>query len=321
MKQQNMNTLNDLMEMGFIHPKNNREILLHPMIREVAVAELKPSVRNCWVLLDSLQEISLMHGLEFMNNKQVFHTVESIIATIRRDDIAKYLLFLENVFQYMDKYRYESGMQKVIEELGTILADDTIGTSVDRACLLDCQAALEKNDKKRIELLTEAIQILGEVHSGNAHLAANLYANLGALYHRTGHMDLAKLHMEQGVHLLEEYDLTGYHDSVTQTCNYAALLTDLGEPQRAYSALVKLSRTVKELNSDQCLDYGNIQQVMGSICVVKGDAAQAQLHHQRAMTIFEMVFEDEPALLEQKRQEIGKATLVSKQKNQKLLAR
>ena len=103
MKQQSMNTINDLMEMGFIHPKNNREILLHPMIREVAVEELKPSVRNCSVLLDSLQEISLMHGLDFMNNKQVFHTVESIIATIRKDDTAKYLLFLENVFQYMDK--------------------------------------------------------------------------------------------------------------------------------------------------------------------------------------------------------------------------
>ena len=77
MDQKNMNTINDLMEMGFIHPKNNREILLHPMIREVAVEELKPSVCSCSVLLDSLQEISLMHGLDFMNNKQVFYTVES----------------------------------------------------------------------------------------------------------------------------------------------------------------------------------------------------------------------------------------------------
>ena len=37
MEQRNMNTINDLLEMGFIHPKNDREILLHPMIREVAV--------------------------------------------------------------------------------------------------------------------------------------------------------------------------------------------------------------------------------------------------------------------------------------------
>ena len=69
MDQKNMNTINDLMEMGFIHPKNNREILLHPMIREVAVEELKPSVCSCSVLLDSLQEISLMHGLDFKQRK------------------------------------------------------------------------------------------------------------------------------------------------------------------------------------------------------------------------------------------------------------
>ena len=62
-----------------------------------------------------------------------------------------------------------------------------------------------------------------------------------------------------------------------------------------------------------------IQQVMGSICVVKGDATQAQLHHQRAMAIFELVFEDEPVLLEEKRKEIGQAALVSRQKDQKLL--
>ena len=319
MAQSNMNTINDLMEIGFIHPKNDREILLHPMIREVAVEELKPSVRSCSVLLDSLQEISLMHGLDFMNNKQVFHTVESIIATIRKDDIAKYLLFLENVFQYMDKYRYESGMRAIIEEMTTILSDDSVGISADRACLLDARAVVEKNTKKQIELVEEAIRVLGEVHSGNAHLTANLHANLGALYHKAGRMDLAKLYMEQGVQLLEEYNLTGYHDSVTQICNYAALITDLGEPQRAYSALLKLARTVKELNSDQCLDYGLIQQVMGSVCVVKGDAAQAQLHHQRAMAIFEVVFEDEPALLEEKRKEIGQAALVGRQKNQKLL--
>ena len=255
-----------------------------------------------------------------MNNKQVFYTVESIITTICKDDTAKYLLFLENVFQYMDKYRYETGMQAIIEEMTTILSDDSVGTSADRACLLDARAVLEKNAKKQIELVEEAIQVLGEVHSGNAHLAANLHANLGALYHKAGRMDLAKLYMEQGVQLLEDYNLTGYHDSVTQICNYAALITDLGESQRAYSALLKLARTVKERNSDQCLDYGLIQQVMGSVCLVMGDAAQAQLHHQRAMAIFEVVFEDEPTLLEEKRKEIGQAALVSRQKNQKLLA-
>ncbi len=319
MAQRNMNTINDLVETGFIHPKNDREILMHPMIRDVAVEELKPSVSTCAVLLGSLQQISLMHGLEFMNNKPVFHTVESIIATIRKDDKPEYLRFLKNVFEYMDKYRYEAGMQMIIDEMTVILSCDSVGTSADRAWLLDARAALEKNTKKQIEMVEEAIQVLGEVHSGNAHLAANLHGNLGALHHKSGCMDLAKIHMEQGAQLLEAYGLTGFHDSVAQICNYAVLLTDMGETQRAYFALLKLASRVQECNSDQCLDYGLIQQVMGSICVVTGDVAKAQLHNQRAMEIFEMVFEDEPALLEEKRREIGRAAFAARQKNQKLL--
>ena len=72
--------------------------------------------------------------------------------------------------------------------------------------------------------------MLGDIQPGNAYLAANLHANLGMLCHKSGRMDLAEPYMEQGVHLLEEYNLTGYHDSMTQICNYTALVTDLGEP-------------------------------------------------------------------------------------------
>jgi len=318
MKQPSMNVINDLIELGLIHPKNEREILLHPMIREVAVEELKPSIQNCSVLLYSLQEISLRHGQEFMNNKQVFYTAENIIATIIKDDIARYLLFLQDMFQYMDKYRYEVGMQIVIDELSAILADGSVGTSSDRACLLDACAALEKNSNKQMELLQEAIRVLGEVDSGNAHLAANLYANMGALYYQSGRMDLAKIYMEQGAHFLDAYGLIGYHDSVMQICNYATLLTQMGEPQRAYAALAKLAQTVQECNSDQCWDYGWIQELMGSICVIKGDGVQAQVHLQQAMAIYELVFEDEPELLEQKRQEISQAILISRQKKKQL---
>lgn len=150
MAQPNMNTINDLMEMGFIHPKNDWEILLHPMIREIAVEELKPSVRNAAVLLDELQRISLMHGLEFMNNKSVFHTIENIITTIHKDEISKYLLLLEDAFQYMEKYRYKSGMQAVVNELTAMLSDNSVGTSADRACLLDARAVLEKTLKSKL---------------------------------------------------------------------------------------------------------------------------------------------------------------------------
>lgn len=116
--------------------------------------------------------------------------------------------------------------------------------------------------------------------------------------------DLAQLHMEQGISLLEVYGLTGCHDSIMQINNYAVLLTDMGEAQRGYSAVMKLGRKVREQNSDKCLDYGLIQQTLGGISLAQGNVQQANVHFNKAMAIFEMVFEDERVQLEQKRQEV-----------------
>lgn len=103
---------------------------------------------------------------------------------------------------------------------------------------------------------------------------------------------------------VEEYGLTGYHDSVLQICNYAVLLTDMGESQRAYAVLQKLSQKLQALNSNQCLDHGLVQQTMENVSIVQGDHVHAQIHLQKAMEIFEQVFQEEQELMEQKRRSL-----------------
>ena len=50
--------------------------------------------------------------------------------------------------------------------------------------------------------------------------------------------------MEQGISLLEQYQLLYMNDSIVQICNYAALLTDTGEASRGLSSLRKCARLV-----------------------------------------------------------------------------
>ena len=76
-----------------------------------------------------------------------------------------------------------------------------------------------------------AMSLLSPVTPENAHLVANLYGNLGGLYHQQGNTELAKQAMEQGISLLEQYQLLYMNDSIVQICNYAALLTDTGLPK------------------------------------------------------------------------------------------
>ena len=299
-----MNTVNDLIEKGFVQAMEGHVIALHPMVQEVAVEEIKPSVTTCRTLLDSLQQICLRHGEEVSYYKQLFQTIECIVALIENDDMATYLRFLEDVFPYMDKYRYDQGMEVVLNELSALLKDKTIGSVSDRVLLLSYRAYGEKKPEKAIKLQKDAVAMITEIAPDNALLVSNLYSNLGGMYKQTGKLELAKENMEQGIHILEQYGLTYYHDSITQITNYAVLLTDMGHPDVGLSALQKLSRVIREYNSDKSMDYAEVQEAMGNICLTIADIDQATTHFKKAMAIYEVLFEFELEVIEAKKQEL-----------------
>lgn len=299
-----LNDINDLIETGFVQANTRHTISLHPMIQEIALSETRPSITSCHTLLDSLQKICLMHGMEVSYYKKLFQTAENIIHLIEKDDISKYLLFLEDVFPYMEKYHYQKGMREILRELKQILKENNYGTTSDRALLLDYQATMETKPEKAIKLEKEALAQIKEITEGNAHLVSNLHANLGGLYRMNGQTELAKEHMQKGIILLEQYQLLYTNDSIPQINNYAALLTEMQEPERAMSALQRLAQIIKAHNSDHCLDYAQVQESMGNISLITANLSQAKSHFKKAMKIYEDVWADEPDLIEEKYQEI-----------------
>ena len=307
MKLSDMNRINDLIEKGFVQTQSGRQISLHPMIQEVAIDETRPSVNNSAVLLDSLQTICLLHGHDVTWYKPLFLTIENIIREIADDNTPAYLSFLEDVFPYMEKYHYTAGMELIIGKLSGLLTDETVGRSTDRAVLLDYRAACEEKTEKAIKLEKEAIALIPEISEENAHLVSNIYSNLGGLYKKAGKRDLAQQAMEQGLRILEQYDLLYYHDSIAQTANYAVLLTEMGQPEKGLSALKKLSRMIRDLNSDQTMDYATVQEAIGGICLATGDIRQATTHFKKALAIYEAVHNGEPDMIETKKQEILQA--------------
>ena len=279
-------------------------IALHPMMQEVTMEETSPSVQTCHTLLDSLQQICLRHGEEVPYYKQLFQTIESVIVQIENDDMSVYLRFLEDVFPYMENYHYYPGMELVLDTLSALLKDVAVGSVSDRALLLSYQAACEKKADKAIRMQKDAIAMIPEATTDNALLVPNLYANLGGMYRVNGKLELAKENMEQAIRIMDEYGLLCYHDSVVQITNYAVLLTDMGQPDVGLSALRKLCRVIQEYNSDMGLDYASVQEAMGGICLTMGEIQQATSYFQKAMEIYETVFEFEPNMIETKKQEL-----------------
>lgn len=299
-----LNDINDLIETGFVQATTRHTISLHPLIQEIALSETKPSVTACHTLLNSLQKICLMHGTEVSYYKKLFQTVGNIMRMMEKDDLTKYLLFLEDVFPYMEKYRYRKGMKEIILEMKQLLKGNENGSATDRALLLDYQACMETKPEKAIKLEKEALAQIKEITEDNAHLVSNLHANLGGLYRMNGQAELAKEHMEKGIFLLEQYQPLYTNDSIPQINNYAALLTELQEPERAMATLQKLAQLIKEYNSVTCLDYAQVQESMGNICLITANISQAKTHFKKAMKIYENVWADEPELIEEKYQEI-----------------
>ena len=299
-----LNEINDLIETGFVQTTTRRTISLHPMIQEITLSETKPSVSSCHTFLDSLQHICLMHGMEVDYYKKLFQTIGNIIELIEKDDMPKYLLFLENAFPYMDNYNYHKGMKGIIQELKVLLKTKSIGTNSDRALLLDFQAALEIKPEKAIKLEKAALALFKEITEESAHLVSNLHANLGGLYRMNGYPYLAREHMEESLFLLEQYNLLYTNDSIPQITNYAMLLTEQQDPEKGISILQKLLKIIKKYNSDGCLDYATVQESIGTIYLLTANLPQAKTHFKKALKIYEKVGADNPKMIESKYQEI-----------------
>jgi len=299
-----LNEINDLIETGFVQTTTRHTISLHPMIKEIALSETKPSVSSCHILLDSLQKICLMHGIEVDYYKKLFQTAGNIIELIEKDDIPKYLLFLENVFPYMDNYNYQKGMKEIIQELKNFLKPKDIGTDSDRALLLDFQATLEIKPEKAIKLEKDALAQIENITADNVCRwmtgQAKISPKISAYYSKPSNQEkLAHTIHQNLLPLMSDCNM-----AIPQIANYAMFLTEQQEPERGISELQKLSGIIKEYHSDHCLDYAKVQETLGTIYLMTANLPQAKTHFKRAFKIYEKIWTDEPEMIEAKYQEI-----------------
>lgn len=309
--QSDMNSINELIELGFIKPIDNRTIALHPMMQEITIADTKPSISNLSVMLDYITEnIFKLPGIDITYYRTLFSVIENIIIYADKDNTPKYLTFIEDAFNCMDKYSYISGMNLIVTEMESILADNTTSNVSDQILLLDYKATLavinDNNIKAAIRFEDKALSILPELSESTALLISNINANMGSFYRMNGEMKLAASYMEKGISILETYNLIHMNESIAQICNYATLLQELNRPDVAISALRKCARLIKASSSDTSLDYARVKETEGYTHLAIGELPLAQKCLKTAMTIYENTWNDE-GMIEDKYREIAEA--------------
>lgn len=286
----NMNSINDLVELGFIQESEFENISLHPIVQEITLADLKPSIANCRELISSISSLCTLHGAELPFSKTMFNVIENIISRTEKDNTDLYILFLENAFEAMEKERYLSGMQNIIRELESLQSELNPN---DSALLWDQKAAIEamnSNYNAAVKYSRKAAELC--VPEENYLLAANVFQNLGYYFHQLGDLNSAKTNLEQGFIFLEKYGQLN-HDFITFAHNYANLISDCGEPLRAIRALKKCAEIVKSGITDLCPEYGDLFFDIGVIYLQTGDSSKAEQNFAEAFRVYRTILPEE----------------------------
>ena len=295
-----LNDVNDLIDLGLLKQLPGGKVALQNMLRPVCRAELETSVSRCQMLLEPLRFTCQLHGVDVPDYKLIYQIVDCTMKYAQKDDMPYYLLLLEDTFQYLEKYQYKTGMQKILNELSARIKD---GTDRDRALLLDCKAQMTDDPQESIKLMKHAQTMLPEINKDNALLASNLNANLGGTYRMMREYALAKQHMETAMRILEQFGLTGYHDSYSQIINYAMLLGDMGEPEKGLIGLEKVERLIRDANPHS-YDHGILLQAKGTLQLSIGDMVNALSNLRNSLYCFSKAFEGDEALIAEKRKEL-----------------
>lgn len=302
LKLPSLNDVNYLAKYGFIHDdKENRKISLHPLIREIVALETLPSVSNCHTLLDSLHCICLVHGLEVKRPQNVIDSLISITENILADIPEDYLLFLQDMFPYLEKYLVTDYLPKLVERIEYVMKQDT-HSYCDRALLLDYKAELFliKNDyKNALKKRLKAVSILEPYHTEDAdqrtaNLLSNLYNNLSNTYLLMKKTKEAAEMLHTALTIRQEYahlGLSESHDMLQQLLNLTNMLILSKNTDMAKQVLSTYENLVLENEGMQTLDNGICQMMYGAIALSEGNAKEAELHLLSAENIISEVME------------------------------
>lgn len=281
-----LHDINYLARYGFITDDiENKKISLHPLIQEIIYEELKPCIFNCQTLVNSLHTISLMHGIEVRKPDNTIQAMISVAENIINDNSACYLLFLQDMFPYLEKYSVRDYMSKLADRISYLMEQKHIDSPCDRALLLDYKAELaymRKDYDVAVKKCEKAIHLLENdtMNTMNQKRYINLLSNL---YNKciscTKKTDKATEALHKSFEIRISYADTGIietHDTLQQMLNLVNMLILADDLELAQLVLNQYDTLVTANEGNNTLDYGCCRLAAGIITLNEGKPVEAE---------------------------------------------
>lgn len=249
--------------------------------------ESMPTVSLCRTMLDSLHVICLAHGIELRRPEMIISSLISITERILIDDGEYFLLFLQDMFPYLDKYYVVDYLPKLITRMEYLMKEYEINSPCDKALLLDYKAEcflLKKDYGNTLKKREKAISLLEKYHNPDtddrtANLLSNLYNNLSNTYLLMKQGNNAAKALRTAFDIRMEYAHLGLaesHDMLQQMMNLINMLLLAKDVDDAKIVLQQYESLVLEHLSDTSLDYGICKLNHGMIDLMEGKPESAE---------------------------------------------
>lgn len=276
------NGINELCELGFIENIHADIITLHPMIRDIILLDLKPTLDNCNTFVNNLKSKLQIIGIELPDSATIISAIGNVMKYIGNTDSNSYLNFLEAAYIFLDNYHEYSLMESIISETEKLLSDEGLGTVNDRALLLNNKAMLpmNRNEKlaKSISMMNKALSICDS--NANSVLFANINMNLGLLYIENKETERGLEFMDKAylfIKLTRAYN----NDFITIARNYAATLSENGRVTKAFEVLTECEFATEECCSN---NHAALLYDLGAAYILSGNYPKAVKKYNLAFT-------------------------------------
>lgn len=279
----NMSDIQRLVRYGFMmDDTENERILLHPLIREVIFSELAPNCTTCRELLNELIFISHVQGVEYAYADEIIAAMLSVTEQIIIDDPSAYLEYLQNIFNYLEKYCVNDYLPKLISRMENVMTEHGLSGVTERAILINYKSCIDidngkitKTIKKLRKTISDLNEIQGEALSDRvAELKSNTYNNLArALYYNEQYYEALDA-MENALTIRKEYGngvLIESHDTINQLFMLARIQIATHNYDDAKDNLAGIAEMMSNAGMEGTLDDGILHHLMAAICSAKGD--------------------------------------------------
>lgn len=298
-----MNTVNDLVEMGLVHEDLGGQVMLHPLVRELVYQEIQPDDAMCGDLCDNIRKTCLRFGEDILWHRELNEILSNLMGHMEKERWDMYLKFLQDVYSHAEKYNDQAGKQRILSEMKTALRENPSRTKEDAAMYYDYLAENCKDAGESLRLSKKAAEVLPR-DTENERLKININQNLFVRYLGNGQVKEA---LEQCGRVKALYDIhPDYreHDWLVFQINQGILLTALRQYVPALRVFEECRQYMADGGMEGTQDYADVIDHLAYVHYLIGDRGYAEEAFGESCRIYDALYMEDNAVAKEHRDQI-----------------